>query len=83
MFRGLIISLLVAVSLSVFNLHLYDPTSPAKCLDGSPGALYVSPGDNSNVVIFFEGGGACTGINVSAMLEDCYQRSFTKLGSSK
>jgi hypothetical protein len=39
-------------------IHNYDPE--AKCLDGSPGLLYVHEGgDAKNFLIFFEGGGLC------------------------
>jgi hypothetical protein len=33
--------------------------SSAKCLDGSQGAYYISNGEPSKVLIFFEGGGWC------------------------
>ena len=83
MLKLLIFSSVIVLSFSVFTLHLHSVYSGARCLDGSPAALYVSPGDNSNVVIFFEGGGACGGLNISATIESCYERSMTKLGSSK
>jgi hypothetical protein len=39
-------------------IHNSDPE--AKCLDGSPGLLYVHVGgDPSKILIFFEGGGLC------------------------
>lgn len=39
-------------------IHNYDPE--AKCLDGSPGLLYVHEGGDTNkILIFFEGGGLC------------------------
>jgi hypothetical protein len=39
-------------------IHNYDPE--AKCLDGTPGLLYVHEGgDSKNILIFFEGGGLC------------------------
>lgn len=39
-------------------IHNYDPE--AKCLDGSPGLLYVHEGgDDKKILIFFEGGGLC------------------------
>lgn len=68
MLRVVILSLSLVLSLSVFTLHLHNTSTGASCLDGSPSALYVSPGDNSNVVIFFEGGGMCAGLNLSATL---------------
>ncbi len=39
-------------------VHNIDPE--AKCLDGSPGLLYVHEGgDTKNILIFMEGGGLC------------------------
>lgn len=41
-------------------VHTTDPD--AKCLDGSPPALYVHQGTETNkFVIFLEGGGFCQG----------------------
>ena len=54
-----------------------DPT--ARCLDGSPAAMYLRTGSGENAtrfVLFFEGGGWCES------LEDCLSRSKTALGSS-
>ena len=39
-------------------VHNYNPE--AKCLDGTPGLLYVHEGgDSKKILIFFEGGGLC------------------------
>jgi O-palmitoleoyl-L-serine hydrolase len=63
-------------------IHNTDPN--AKCLDGSPPALYVHEGgDPTKFIIFFNGGGACFGNSIAEVLENCYQRSKTDLGSSK
>ena len=49
----------------------------AVCLDGSPGAYYFRPGNQSNKwYIHHQGGGWCES------MEDCYDRSKTDLGSS-
>lgn len=51
----------------------------AKCLDGTQGAYYYSPGSDSgldNWYIFRQGGGFCSDV------EDCLRRSRTNLGSS-
>jgi len=86
--RGyLLFSLLVAVCLSdsIFNRQLLQ-SNTAVCLDGSPGAYYISEGtgDNRNkMLIYFEGGAWCGGSDLAGTLESCYQRSLTDLGSSK
>ena len=64
---ALFILLLGALS-APFTKHLHDIDTGAKCLDGSPAALYVSPADNSNIIVFFEGGGFCAGKTLSAIL---------------
>ena len=49
-------------------VHTTDPD--AKCLDGSPPALYVHQGTETNkFVIFLEGGGFCQGESQAAVLE--------------
>ena len=86
--RGyLLFSFLLAVSLSdsIFQKKLLqDPSSV--CLDGSPGAYYISEGtaeDRNKMLIYFEGGGWCGGKDLAATVENCYQRSLGDLGSSK
>lgn len=55
----------------------------ARCLDGSPPALYVDWGsDDRKYLIFFMGGGYCAGVDISGTLETCYQRTKTQFGSS-
>ena len=62
-------------------IHTTDPN--AKCLDGSPPILYVHEGsDRTRIVIYFVGGGLCSGLTLDEAIEDCYKRSKTNLGSS-
>lgn len=52
----------------------------ARCIDGTPAAIYVKPGigsDANKFILFWEGGGWCESA------DDCYGRSKTALGSSK
>lgn len=52
-------------------------SSGALCLDGSPPAYYYRKGaSSSKLLVYFQGGGWCTSV------EDCYERSRTRLGSS-
>lgn len=77
--------LVVCLSDSLFQRQLLkSPT--AVCLDGSPGAYYISEGTGENrnkVLIYFQGGGWCGSDDLSTTLESCYQRSLSDLGSSK
>jgi hypothetical protein len=80
-----ILLIVVVLSDSIFHKHLLQ-SQTALCLDGSPGAYYISEGtgDNRNrVIIYFQGGGWCGRSDLSSTLESCYQRSLTDLGSSK
>jgi hypothetical protein len=55
-------------------------------LDGSPHALYIHEGSGANkdsFIVYFQGGGYCGDVNLSATLESCYQRSNTELGTTK
>ena len=63
-------------------IHNTDPE--AKCLDGSPGFVYLNEGgDTKNIMIYFLGGGMCGSTSKEATLESCYKRSKDFLGSSK
>lgn len=63
-------------------IHNTDPK--AKCLDGSSPAVYLHQGEEKNkFLIYFQGGGFCQGSSLSEVLDSCYQRSKTALGSSK
>jgi hypothetical protein len=56
----------------------------ALCLDGSPGAYYISKGTSpEKIIVYFEGGGWCGAKDLATTLESCYQRSKGGLGSSK
>ena len=66
-----------------YDLVLLDDPS-AVCLDGSPGAYYLSVGSEpEKILLYFEGGGWCGGSTLSNTLESCFSRSKTALGSSK
>ena len=66
--------------------HFHDPiTTGARCLDGTRSGLFFSKGwgDGKNkTVIHFDGGGWCRGQSTTAVAEDCYDRSFSRLGST-
>lgn len=56
----------------------------AKCLDGTSPALYLHEGgDKAKFLIFFVGGGYCSGTTLNEVLEQCYARSKEDTGSSK
>jgi hypothetical protein len=68
-----------------FSLKLHDNSTGARCLDGSQSGLYYSKGygDGANkTIVFFTGGGWCEGFDKQGIIESCYGRSFTKLGST-
>ena len=69
-----------------FNLTLFDESTGARCLDGSPYGIYHAPGFESGlrkVVIQFWGGGLCEGRTKDDFFSNCVERSQTNLGSSK
>lgn len=52
----------------------------AKCLDGSPPALYVHQGSEpANIIIFFEGSAPCNlnGLGLNESLAECVRRTNT------
>ena len=66
------------------KLTKFAQNNGAICLDGSPGAYYISQNINidnnaskTKWIIWFEGGGWCYSE------QDCLERSLTKCGSSK
>ncbi|EAR95937.2 pectinacetylesterase family protein (macronuclear) [Tetrahymena thermophila SB210] len=63
---------------------IIDTPENARCLDGSKPGIYYRPGEHKrNTLIYLEGVGNCAGHTVDDILENCYQRSFTLIGSSK
>lgn len=84
---AIIASVLVfTLSSSVFHLYKHPESSAAKCLDGSPAALYFSEATDTSskdkFLVFFEGGSSCMGSTLSNVLEDCTKRTKNHLGSS-
>lgn len=73
------LSILVTLTLAqdYFVLHKHqDPA--ARCLNGSPAALYFHKGKQfDKFVIYFEGGGLCRGDGLAETIEYCYQESLT------
>lgn len=77
-----LLSLVLAQAAVYHKVLLKD--QDALCLDGSPGAYYISKGEvPERVLLFFEGGGWCGSNDLASTTESCYQRSKTTLGSSK
>lgn len=75
--------LAAAHTAETYRKIIHETEADARCLDGSAPIIYVHEGsDKSRFVIFFIGGGLCSGLTVSDSIEDCYQRSKTNLGSS-
>ena len=60
--------------------HQTDPR--AKCLDGSSPALLISEGDPNFIQVHLMQGGNCKGNTEEEVLQNCYERSQTELGSS-
>jgi O-palmitoleoyl-L-serine hydrolase len=67
-----------------YQLHKHKAQSTeALCLDGSLAGVYFSPGNGTRkTVVYFEGGGWCSGLDSDSVLESCYYRAKTDLGSS-
>lgn len=81
-FAMVVMSVVLSQAAVYHKVLLKDPD--ALCLDGSPGAYYISKGEvPERVLLFFEGGGWCGSSDLASTTESCYQRSKTGLGSSK
>lgn len=55
-----------------------DQSTGAACLDGSAPGYYFSPGKDEGAdkfVVYFLGGGFCSGTTPEEVLKDCYSRS--------
>jgi hypothetical protein len=69
----------------IYTLVKHPIETGARCLDGSPAAIYYSLGSEKNrnkFMIYFDSGGLCKGASLADTLESCYKRSSTGLGSS-
>lgn len=63
-----LLALACATLAAEFILHRHEDAS-ARCLDGSPAALYYQVGVQSDkFVIYFEGGGLCRGDGLADMI---------------
>ena len=58
------------------GLHLLPQDNGAACLDGTPPAYWLWPGNPKKFIFNFEGGGWCTS------LDDCAGRAGSRKGSS-
>lgn len=68
----------------LYKKVIHNTDANAKCLDGSSPAVYLHQGSDKNkLLIYFVGGGYCMGNSLSEVLESCYKRSKTDLGSSR
>ena len=67
---------------SIYQLIKHNDDQAARCLDGSPSAFYLSVGTVHKFVLFFQGGGMCSGSSLDETISDCLDRSKTALGSS-
>ena len=69
-----------------FSRHDHDiNATDAMCLDGSPSIIYFSKyyGDGLNkTVMFVDGGGWCESQTPDEVKSNCYNRTFTRWGSS-
>ena len=59
-------------SSSIYKLVKHDNDQNARCLDGTPSALYVSEGDHDNILVYFQGGGMCSGLTLQATIDNCW-----------
>jgi hypothetical protein len=80
--RAVLTLLLLSLAIADYKLRLHPLETGARCVDGSPAGVYVSEGDNSKVLIFFQEGGMCGGKSLSDTLANCYERAGTDWGSS-
>ena len=79
----LVLVLTMAHSLELYQKIVHNIDPEAKCLDGSPGLLYLHQGTQTDkFLIHFEGGGFCIGFTLAETIDFCYNRSKTHLGSS-
>jgi hypothetical protein len=82
----LLVFLSITQSDDLYTLVLHSQERGAACLDGSPTGLYYHMGSGSNrnkYLLSFDGGGFCSGLTLAEAIESCYQRSFSRLGSTK
>ena len=75
--------LVLASSAELYRKLIHNTSASARCLDGTSPALYIHDGgDQRKIMIFFVGGGYCSGESVDQVLQSCYERTSSELGSS-
>ena len=56
----------------------------ARCLDGTPYAVYTFEGEiKDKFILYLEGGAMCMGKTLDETLKNCFSRSNSVLGSSQ
>ncbi|EAS01086.2 pectinacetylesterase family protein (macronuclear) [Tetrahymena thermophila SB210] len=81
----LIIAILYCVCCQNNNLYFLSPNTRARCIDGTQPGFYFNKGYGDGAdkfFIFLDGGGRCEHYTLEGVLEACYQRASTILGSS-
>ena len=71
----LLFPLLLLTLSSNYTKHTHAISSGARCSDGSPSSLLYhipSPLPSPNILIYFVGGGFCSGTTLSSILQSCY-----------
>ncbi len=61
---------------STWEVYSYDPSSPARCFNGSPYIVSLHRGDPQKVLLYLEGGGACWDYTT------CYSEKLAKSGAN-
>ena len=59
-----------------FTVYKFDPSSPARCVEGTPFYVSVRKGTSKNVMLYLQGGGACWDY------DSCYVNSMAQTESS-
>lgn len=83
---SLLVFLSIAQSDDLYTLVLHSQERGAACLDGTPTGFYYHLGSGANrnkYLLSFDGGGFCSGLTLAEATESCFQRSFSRLGSTK
>jgi hypothetical protein len=51
----------ILVAAQDYRKITHDEDAEARCLDGSPAAMYLHEGNSRNLLFFFQGGASCGG----------------------
>jgi hypothetical protein len=60
--------ILLVSTTSIFHKIAHQTDPEARCLDGSPAALYLDKGSSTDILFYFQGGAMCGDVDLGSTI---------------